>query len=138
MNLNGAYGHYLYNNTTNAVLSFNNLGKRNLSVKELETAIAVGEKPVNPTSASSRYMEKGNYLKMANATLSYNVGNVGKSLKGLNIYLTGQNLFVLTDYSGFDPEVNTAKPLNGVPSFGIEYTPYPSARTITLGLNFSL
>ena len=138
MNLNGAYGHYLYNNTTNAVLSFNNLGKRNLSVKELETAIAFGEKPVNPTSASSRYMEKGNYLKMANATLSYNVGNVGKSLKGLNIYITGQNLFVLTDYSGFDPEVNTAKPLNGVPSFGIEYTPYPSARTITLGLNFSL
>jgi len=138
MNLNGAYGHYLYNNTTNAVLSFNNLGKRNLSVKELETAIEFGEKPVNPTSASSRYLEKGNYLKMANATLSYNVGNVGKSLKGLNIYITGQNLFVLTDYSGFDPEVNTAKPLNGVPSFGIEYTPYPSARTITLGLNFSL
>jgi iron complex outermembrane receptor protein len=138
MNANGAFGHYIYNNTTNAVLSFNNLGKRNLSVKELETAIAVGEKPANPTSASSRYLEKGNFLKMANATLNYSVGNVGKSIKGLNVYITGQNLFVITNYSGFDPEVNTAKPLNGVPSFGIEYTPYPSARTITFGINFSL
>lgn len=138
MNMNGAYGHYIYNNTANAVLSFNNLGKRNLSVRELETAKAVGEKPVNPTSASSRYLEKGDFLKMANATLSYAVGNVGKSLKGMNVFITAQNLFVLTDYSGFDPEVNTSKPLNGVPSFGIEYTPYPSARTITFGINFSL
>ena len=93
---------------------------------------------MNPTSASSRYLEKGNYMKMANATISYNLGALGKNIRTLNIFLTGQNLFVITDYTGFDPEVNTAKPLNGVPSFGIEYMPYPSARTITLGINFTL
>ena len=73
-----------------------------------------------------------------NATLSYSLGNVGKIFKGMNVYVTGQNLFVITDFTGFDPEVNTDKQVNGVPSVGIEYTPYPSARTFIFGLNFSL
>ena len=56
----------------------------------------------------------------------------------MNITLTGQNLFVITNYTGFDPEVNTDGGENGIPSLGIEYIPYPSARTVLLGLNFSL
>ena len=138
VNMNGAYGHYIYNNTANAALSFNNLGKRNLGVRELEIARAEGERPVNPTSASSRYLEKGNYMKLSNATLSYGVGNMGRYIKGATIYITGQNLFVITDFTGFDPEVNVNKPLNDVPSFGMEYTPYPTSRTIILGINFAL
>ena len=51
--------------------------------------------------------------------------------------LTGQNLFVITNFTGFDPEVNVDKNLDGVPSYGIEYTPYPSPRTFTFGLNVS-
>jgi iron complex outermembrane receptor protein len=77
-------------------------------------------------------------MKMGNATISYSVGNIGKAIKGANIFLTGQNLFILTDFTGFDPEVNVSKPLNGIPSFGMEYIPYPPARTITLGINFTL
>jgi iron complex outermembrane receptor protein len=75
---------------------------------------------------------------MANMTLSYFIGDIGKNFKGVNVFLTGQNLFILTNYSGFDPEVNTPKPVDGVPSFGIEYTPYPSARTYMIGLSVSL
>jgi len=92
----------------------------------------------NAPTPSDRYLEKGNYLKLANATLSYRVGNLGKSLRNVNISLTGQNLFVLTDYTGFDPEVNTDGTYQGIPSLGIEYVPYPSARTILLGVTFSL
>jgi iron complex outermembrane receptor protein len=136
--MNGAFGHYIYNNTANAITSFNNLGKRNIGKSELELARSLGEKPVNPTSASSRYLEKGNYMKMGNATISYSIGSIGKSIKGANVYITGQNLFILTDFTGFDPEVNVSKPLNGIPSFGMEYVPYPTARTFTLGINFSL
>ena len=77
-------------------------------------------------------------MKLANATLSYNLGNIGSNLRNANIYLTGQNLFVITNYKGFDPEVNTDKAIEGVPSFGIEYIPYPSSRTILLGISFSL
>ena len=136
--MNGAFGHFIYNNTANAITSFNNLGKRNIGQAELELARSLGEKPVNPTSASTRYLEKGDYMKMGNATISYTIGSIGKNIKNANIYLTGQNLFILTDFTGFDPEVNVSKPLNGIPSFGMEYIPYPSARTFTLGINFSL
>jgi len=73
---------------------------------------------------------------LANATLSYRLGNV-RFVKGASIFITGQNLFVITKYSGFDPEVNTDKTFQDLPSFGIEYTPYPSARSITFGVNFS-
>lgn len=135
--MNGAFGHYLYNNTANAVTSFNNLGKRNIGVRELGIAKAVGEQPVNPTSASSRYLEKGDFLRLANATLSYNIGSIGKNIRSANVFITGQNLFVITDFTGFDPEVNTSKTLNNIPSFGMEYTPYPTARTINFGVNFS-
>ena len=70
---------------------------------------------------SSRFLEKGNYLKMTNATISYSIGILGKIFKGVNVYVTGQNLFVITKFSGFDPEVNVDKNVNGVPSVGIEY-----------------
>ena len=137
ISMNGAFGHYIYNNTANAVLSFNNLGKRNVGSDVYADAVAVGEKPVNPTSASSRYLEKGNYIKMSNATLSYNIGAIGKNVRSASVFITGQNLFVITKFTGFDPEVNVSKPLNNVTSYGMEYTPYPSSRTINFGLNFS-
>jgi TonB-linked SusC/RagA family outer membrane protein len=136
--LNGAFGHYVYNNTANAILSISNLGKRNVGVDVYNDAVTSGEGTANPIAPSTRYLEKGNYLKMTNATLSYRLGDVGPYFKGGNIFLTGQNLFVITDFTGFDPEVNTPKPYQDVPSFGIEYTPYPSPRIITLGVNFSL
>lgn len=135
---NGSMGQMVYNNTANAILALNNLGKRNIGLSEYNTAKSLGEKPVNPTSASSRYLEKGDYLRLANATLSYQLGNIGNVIKNANIYITAQNLFIITNFSGFDPEVNVSKPLNGVPSFGMEYTPYPSARFVNFGINFSL
>ena len=44
-------------------------------------------------------------------------------------------MFVITSYSGADPEVDTDKSLNGVPSAGMEYLSYPRERSISLGLN---
>ena len=133
VNMNGAFGHQIYNNTANAILTVNNIGiGRNTTME----AISAGESLASPISASSRYLENGSYLKMANATLSYQLGNV-RAFRGANIFITGQNLFVITKYSGFDPEVNTDKTFQDLPSFGIEYTPYPTPRTITLGVNFS-
>ena len=135
--MNGAFGHQIYNNTANAVLGISNLGKRNIGKQVYADALALGEGTANPVAASSRYLEKGDYLKLNNATLSYRLGNVGSIIKNASVYVTGQNLFVITNYSGFDPEINTDKGFNGIPSFGIEYTPYPTPRTVTVGLNFS-
>ena len=136
-NMNGAFGHVIYNNTLNNVINVGSIhGGRNIAVSVFEDPIK--ESYTNPVTASSRFLEKGDYLKLANATLSYSLGEVGKIFRGVNIYVTGQNLFVITDFSGFDPEVNVDKNVNGVPSLGIDYIQYPSARTITFGINFSL
>ena len=135
-NMNGAFGHYLFNNTMATVLGLSNLPSRNIG--NYYDNPAANEALSNSASASTRYLEKGDYMKMSNITLSYRVGNIGNTIKNLNISLTGQNLFVLTGYNGFDPEVNTDGSDSDIPSLGIEYLPYPPARTILLGVNFSL
>jgi len=136
INMNGTFGHYLFNNTAASVLGIGNLGTRNIAKDLIGTDIK--EAISNAPAPSSRNLEKGNYIKMANASLGYRVGDIGKSIRNLYISLTGQNLFVITKYKGFDPEVNTDGGVDGIPSLGIEYIPYPSARTIQLGINFTL
>ncbi len=137
LNFNGAMGHLLYNNTNNSVLPIGNLiARRNIAASLIGGDVE--ENLSNALAPSTRYLEKGDYVKLANATLNYRLGNFGKVFKGANIYLTGQNLFVITKFTGFDPEVNVDKNVNGVPSLGIEYIPYPTARTIIFGINFSL
>lgn len=135
-NMNGAFGQKLYNNTLNNVINVGSINRgRNIAVSVFKDPVK--ESFANPVTASSRFIESGSYLKMANASIAYTLGDIGKSFKNANIFITGQNLFVITKFTGFDPEVNVDKNVNSVPSVGIEYTPYPSARTITLGLNFS-
>jgi iron complex outermembrane receptor protein len=101
--------------------------------------IGSGQSVADGLSASTRYLESGNFIKLSNATLSYSFGDLAGSLiKNARLFVTGTNLLVFTHYSGFDPEVNTDKQVNGVSSLGIEYTPYPSSRSFLVGLNFSL
>jgi TonB-linked SusC/RagA family outer membrane protein len=136
-NFNGSLGQDIYNNTANSVLPISNLGTgKNVASDLLNSGIQ--ESLANPIAASSRYIEKGDYIKLANATVNYTVGNIGKAIKGLSVFVNGQNLFVITKYTGFDPEVNVDKGVNGVPSAGIEYISYPTARTFNFGVNFSL
>lgn len=136
VNFNGAMGHYLFNNTIATVLGLNNLSGRNISSEYFHPDL--NESTSNSAAPSTRYLEKGDYMKLSNLSLSYEVGNVGKAFKNMNISISGQNLLVFTKYRGFDPEVNTSGDINGIPSLGIEYIPYPSARTFMLGLHFTL
>ena len=135
INMNGTFGHYVFNNTAASVLGIGNLGTRNIAADliggDVKEAIS------NAPAPSTRNLEKGNYIKMANASVGYRIGNVGP-VRNLYISLIGQNLFVITKYKGFDPEVNTDAGFGGIPSLGVEYIPYPSARTVQLGINFSL
>lgn len=134
VNMNGAFGHYIYNNTATSVLVASNPSKgRNTS--PLYTL--AGESNSNALKASTRYLEKGDYLRLNNMTLGYTLKGSPLIFKSLRFTLTGQNLFVITKFTGFDPEVNVDKNINGVPSYGIEYTPYPSARTFTFGISAS-
>lgn len=136
INMNGAFGHYIYNNTATSVVPITNLGTRNVVSSLINSPDK--EDLSNPITTSDRYLEKGNYLKMANATLSYSLGKIVKFVKNSSISLTGQNLFILTNFTGFDPEVNVDKNIGGIPSNGIEYIPYPSARRFIFSINFGL
>lgn len=135
INGGGAGGYLIYNNTrTNITNIAGILQGRNID----QAAYNSGEGAGSGVGASSRFLESGNYFKLRNATLNYSIGNVGNKVKNLNVYVGASNLFVLTKFTGFDPEVNIDKSSGGYPSRSIEYLPYPTPRTITFGLNFSL
>jgi iron complex outermembrane receptor protein len=77
---------------------------------------------------------------LGNTTLSYNLGSVAAGkVKNLHVFVAANNLFEITKYHGFDAEVNAYASNGGsVPSLNVDYIGYPTFRTITFGLNFSL
>jgi TonB-linked SusC/RagA family outer membrane protein len=131
----GAFGHYIYNNTTNAYFfkgAF--LGGRNVTQEAATSAQAQGD----PNSPSTKYLEKGDFLRMGNLTFGYTIkGDALEKykIKTARFYVNGSNLFIITGYSGSDPEVDTDKSLNGVPSAGMEYLSYPREKSVSVGLN---
>jgi TonB-linked SusC/RagA family outer membrane protein len=91
-----------------------------------------------PLVYSSRVIEDGSYLRLKTAQLGYSLPNrlIKKmSIKSFRIYVSGQNLITWTGYSGLDPEVSA---YNSALTPGFDYSAYPRARTITLGLNMTL
>ena len=135
INTHGAFGNKIYNNTLTSVTNLGNISNgKNIS----KTLIGTSESLANPVSASTRFLQSGNYMKLGNATLSFNSGKIGKYIRSSNIFISGTNLFEITKYTGFDAEVSTDHNNNGVPSLGIDYIGYPTARTITFGINFGL
>jgi TonB-linked SusC/RagA family outer membrane protein len=131
----GQFGNKLYNNTAMSVLNISNIiGGRNIASGLVSTT----ESPANPITTSTRFLEKGSYLKLHNATLRYTLGNLGNYIRNASVYVSVNNVFVISNYKGFDPEVNVDKALNGVPSLGIDYIGYPTQRTYLLGVSFSL
>lgn len=131
--LAGQYGFYLYNNTRNAYFTGGILA---VGKNVTQDVVGSGESGANAADVSTRFLEKGDFLRLQNASVSYNVPLSGEGLfKNLRLSAIGQNLFVITNYSGLDPEVNVPKSLNNVPSLGIDYTAYPRARTYTLGIS---
>ncbi len=80
---------------------------------------------------SSRYVEDGSYLRFDNATLGYRFNIKNDYISMLRFYATVNNLFVITNYKGIDPEIN-----QGGASLGVDYNSfYPKTRTILLGVS---
>lgn len=129
---NAVSGHYVYNNTANALFLKGSL--RN--ARNVTNEVGNGpENPFNPGSVSTRFLEKGDFIRLANANLNYQFSLKSKYLKTLNVFASGQNLFLITKYSGIDPEVNVDKNINGIPSRGFDYTQYPRPTVFTIGAN---
>ncbi|PKA97834.1 TonB-linked SusC/RagA family outer membrane protein [Flavobacteriaceae bacterium MAR_2009_75] len=150
----GSIGNDLYNpiRTTLSSGLFGNESYRNQSVEWYENRWT----PENPTNdirfpsinstipAVANYMvEDGSYIRLRNISLRYNVplpDNIG--INGLQVFATGTNLVTITDYSGFDPEVNsldadTLRASNGGLAPGVDLAAYPRPKTFTFGINLS-
>lgn len=84
---------------------------------------------------SSLYVEDGDYFKVQNITLGYDIAKAFKKfpLKTCRVYVTGQNLFTFTSYSGMDPEIGYGGGSGWAQGIDLGY--YPSARTILFGVN---
>lgn len=136
INSHGAYGYDVYNNT---LLTVTNLQELNNGKNAAKSVVGTGESMADPVSASTRYLESGNFFKLANMTLSYNIGNFATYVKNARVFVSATNLFEITKYNGFDAEVNTYASFGGnVPSLNVDYIGYPTFRTVSFGVNFSL
>jgi TonB-linked SusC/RagA family outer membrane protein len=134
INMHGTFGNKIYNNTAMSVLNISNIiGGRNIA----SDLVNGGENTANAITPSTRFLESGDYVKLGNATIHYNIGSIANAVKNASIYISGSNLFTISDYKGFDPEVNVDKSLNGIPSVGVDYIGFPTARTIIFGVNFT-
>lgn len=90
----------------------------------------------NGTRPSSRYVQSGSYLRVKNIILGYNVPKtfINKyKMQSLRVYVSALNPFTITNYTGYDPEINTT--FAGSVQLGHDFYTPPQARTITFGLN---
>ncbi|MBA3673905.1 MAG: TonB-dependent receptor [Chitinophagaceae bacterium] len=136
---NGISGNKTYDYTHN--VSFSKLRLAN-NVNVTREAIADPNESINNQSpVTSRFIKDGAYLRLNNASLGYNLNTknlgINKWVSAIRLSVTGQNLFVVTKYTGFDPEVSIDRSIQGVSSYGIDYLSYPKSRSIIVGLNFS-
>jgi iron complex outermembrane receptor protein len=138
----GEQGRDLFNNTAAELTTKSLVGRLNVTKETLNDGTNADHSP----AFSSRWVEDASFLRLDKLTVGYNLPNPSRfSLRRARVYVSAQNLFVLTPYSGYDPELNTNVSGEGLgfrtlstPSRGIDYTSYPRQRTFTLGVEVGI
>ena len=98
-------------------------------------AIAYGD-PIANSRFSDRWIEDGSYFRLRTATLTYNVPVKAKTgIRSLKVYLTGNNLFTLTKYLGYDPEFTASE---SILTQGIDTGLEPEFRSVQIGVKLGL
>jgi len=94
--------------------------------------------PTGQYAVTSWAIEDGSFLRLNNLTIGYTLPvKLTKKfyIQKLRFYATGSNLFVLTNYSGYDPEVDTRRATPATP--GVDYSAYPKSRSYNFGVNIT-
>lgn len=135
--LRASVGQDVFNNTALVWSTKSNA----LQVKNfLAPALTDGTDLHEPAIFSSRWVERASFLRLQNLTVEYalDLPVLTRSARSARLYVSADNLFVITGYSGLDPEVsslNASDPSDvGLAARGIDYLSYPRPRTITGGL----
>ena len=140
-------GMYISGNASTAVLK---RWRKPGDITDVPAAVYGGTNSagVSTILPSSRFIENGSFIRLKSLSLSYTVKNSLLDKQGIKIrvFATAQNLFTITKYKGYYPEVNSFSGSSqsggtlGAPSstaVGIDYGTYPQTKTYTAGLNVS-
>jgi TonB-linked SusC/RagA family outer membrane protein len=158
--LNWSYGNSIYNankiDFTSSYYSnlnmldvmsgrFRNINDQGVLVTEPTALAELNKDATIWTPTRGRYLlhswavEDGSFLRINNVTIGYSLPKAliqRIKLSQVRVYVTGNNLYTFTKYSGYDPEVNTRRGTPLTP--GVDYAAYPRSRALLFGLNLSL
>ncbi|MEO6230257.1 MAG: SusC/RagA family TonB-linked outer membrane protein [Ferruginibacter sp.] len=127
--IRGVFGNKIFNATRADLFRPSTAQYTNILVDAANESTA----DFNAYRYSSRFIEKGDYIRFDNATLGYNFKSVNQHIKNIRLYASVNNLFVISKYTGVDPEIN-----QGGIAPGVDYNNfYPKTRTFLLGVNAS-
>ena len=122
----GSGGNKIYNGLRSSLSYLENIGKANI----LDSAIPLGL--FTSKYGSDLWLEDGSFLRLENVTVGYNFHfEKIKYIESVRLSLTGNNLLLITPYSGIDPELN----MSGSNGFGGDNGIYPRTRSYAFGLN---
>ncbi len=127
--LRGVAGNKILNATLAALNDVNNASNNNIP------KFSLGEPAtdVNSFYQSDRYLESGSYIRLDNATLGYTFKTDNLKVKSARLYITANNLFVITSYRGIDPEISLGGITPGIDNNNF----YPKTRSFMVGVNVS-
>ncbi len=125
--IRGVFGNKIFNATKADLYRPSTAQYTNILVSAADESTA----DYNAYRYSDRFIESGNYIRFDNATLGYSFKTFNPYVKSLRFYASVNNLFVITKYSGVDPEIN-----QGGIAPGVDYNNfYPKTRTVLFGVN---
>ncbi len=119
--------------TTDVLRRWQNPG----DITDMPRAVA-GAQGVENNRRSSRFLDDASYVRMKNITLGYTLPQslIGKAgIRSIRVYVTGQNLWTITDYQGYDPEVSSS---NDTRQAGVDSGAIPQLKNVTFGINIGL
>lgn len=118
-------GDNFFNQTTHALNAWRKQGDETMVPKWQY------DDPMRNARFSTRWIEDASFVRLDDITLSYDIKLKNKSVGGLQVYLTGQNLFVLTDYLGYGPEFSYGMDAS---TMGIDYFSAPLNKSYIMGV----
>ncbi|MEN8138406.1 MAG: TonB-dependent receptor [Bacteroidota bacterium] len=141
----GVYGNQVFNATRVSTEGMNDFKSQTSVVNDRWRAegdisdiprAVLGSK--SNSEISDRFIEDGSYLRLKKLSLSYSFSEkliTKLKLSKLKIYVSAENLYTLSNYSGYDPEINAFGNSNLVQ--GVDYGTYPHAKSVFMGINMS-
>ena len=128
MQINGAFGHKIYNGTALTYMNMNSLPGYNVLAEAPSQGIA-------DQTATDYWLERGDYVNFDYVTVGWNVPLRTRHVSNLRLSLTVDNLATITGYSGLTPMINSSN-VNG--TLGVDdKNIYPVARSFSLGVTIT-